>query len=58
MCVDIHPRHPHMLACGLHDGNVAVYNLHKMRLGGKIKDKEIHKTLTISSFFLPIEMMI
>ena len=52
MCVDIHPRHPHMLACGLHDGNVAVYNLHKMRLGGKIKDKEI------SSLFLSIEMTI
>ena len=27
MCVDIHPRHPHMVVAGLHDGNVAVYNL-------------------------------
>ncbi|TRY67482.1 hypothetical protein TCAL_05969 [Tigriopus californicus] len=27
MCVDIHPRHPHMLAAGLADGSVAVYNL-------------------------------
>ena len=34
MCVDIHPQHPHMVVCGLYDGNVAVYNLHKMRNGG------------------------
>ena len=34
MCVDMHPRHPHMLVCGLHDGNVSVYNLHTMRQGG------------------------
>ncbi len=27
--VDIHPGHPHMLAVGLSDGNVAVYNLQK-----------------------------
>jgi len=27
--VDIHPNHPHMLAAGLADGNVAVYNLQK-----------------------------
>lgn len=27
MCVDIHPKHPHMLAAGLADGSVAVYNL-------------------------------
>ena len=27
LCVDIHPGHPHMLAVGLSDGNVAVYNL-------------------------------
>ncbi len=27
MCVDIHPRHPHMLAAGMADGSVAVYNL-------------------------------
>ena len=25
--VDVHPDHPHMLAAGLADGNVAVYNL-------------------------------
>ena len=30
MCVDIHPNHPHMLAVGLSDGNVAVYNLQKL----------------------------
>lgn len=29
ICVDIHPAHPHMLAAGLADGNVAVYNLQK-----------------------------
>ena len=29
LCVDIHPNHPHMLAVGLSDGNVAVYNLQK-----------------------------
>ena len=29
ICVDIHPDHPHMLAAGLSDGNVAVYNLQK-----------------------------
>jgi hypothetical protein len=27
--IDIHPNHPHMLAVGLSDGNVAVYNLQK-----------------------------
>ena len=27
MCVDISPQHPHMVVTGLHDGNVAVYNL-------------------------------
>ena len=27
--VDIHPGHPHMLAVGMSDGNVAVYNLQK-----------------------------
>ena len=27
MCLDIHPDHPHMVAVGLYDGNVAVYNL-------------------------------
>ncbi len=27
MCVDVHPRHPHMLAAGMSDGSVAVYNL-------------------------------
>jgi len=27
--VDIHPHHPHMLAVGLSDGNVAVFNLQK-----------------------------
>ena len=25
--VDMHPQHPHMVLTGLHDGNVAVYNL-------------------------------
>ena len=29
LCVDIHPNHPHMMAVGLADGNVAVYNLQK-----------------------------
>ena len=29
ICVDIHSDHPHMLAAGLADGNVAVYNLQK-----------------------------
>ena len=28
-CVDIHSEHPHMLATGMADGNVAVYNLQK-----------------------------
>ena len=28
MSVDLHPAHPHMVVCGLYDGNVAVYNLH------------------------------
>ena len=27
MCVDMSPQHPHMLVTGLHDGNVAVFNL-------------------------------
>ena len=27
LCVDIHPYHPHMLAVGLSDGNVAIFNL-------------------------------
>ena len=27
MCVDIHPKHPHMILAGLVRGNVAVYNL-------------------------------
>ena len=27
MCVDMNPQHPHMVVTGLHDGNVAVYNL-------------------------------
>ena len=27
MAVDIHPSHPHMLAVGMADGTVAVYNL-------------------------------
>ncbi len=29
MCVDIHPNHSHMLAAGLADGSVAVYNLQR-----------------------------
>ena len=29
MAVDVHPKHPHMLAVALSDGNVAVYNLQK-----------------------------
>ena len=29
MCVDFNPFHPHMLAAGLHDGNIAIYNLQK-----------------------------
>ena len=32
MCLDINPKHPHMLVVGLADGNVAVYNL---QIGGK-----------------------
>ena len=31
MCVDIHPKHPHMLAVGLADGSVAVFNLQVRR---------------------------
>ena len=27
LCIDINPCHPHMLAVGLVDGNIAVYNL-------------------------------
>jgi hypothetical protein len=27
MAVDVHPKHPHMVAAGLADGSVAVYNL-------------------------------
>lgn len=27
MCLDIHPEHPHLLAVGLYDGLVCVYNL-------------------------------
>ena len=27
LCVDIHPGYPHILAVGLYDGNVAVYDL-------------------------------
>ena len=27
MCIDFHPRRPHMIAAGLVCGNVAVYNL-------------------------------
>ena len=29
MCLASHPAHPHMLAAGLHDGTVVVYNLHR-----------------------------
>ena len=29
MCVDFNPFHPHMLAAGLHDEHVAIYNLQK-----------------------------
>ena len=32
MCLDVNPKHPHMLVVGLADGNVAVYNL---QIGGK-----------------------
>ena len=27
LCLDIHPAHPHLLAVGLYDGSVCVYNL-------------------------------
>ena len=27
LCIDVNPYHPHMLAAGLLDGNVEVYNL-------------------------------
>lgn len=27
MCCDIHPKYPYLLAIGMYDGNVAVYNL-------------------------------
>ena len=30
MCVDIHSKHPHMLAAGLADGTVAVYNMQEI----------------------------
>ena len=29
LCLDVNPYHPHMLAVGLMNGNVAVYNLQK-----------------------------
>ena len=29
MAVDVHPKHPHMLAVALSDGNVGIYNLQK-----------------------------
>ncbi|KAJ3416508.1 cytoplasmic dynein with WD40 domain [Chytridiales sp. JEL 0842] len=29
MCIDFHPQHPSMIAVGLYDGNVLVYNLQK-----------------------------
>ena len=29
MCLDFHPKHAHMVAVGLHDGNVCVFNLQK-----------------------------
>ena len=32
MCLDVNPKHPHMIVVGLADGNVAVYNL---QIGGK-----------------------
>ena len=27
LCVDIHPDHPHLLAVGLYDGGVCVFNI-------------------------------
>ena len=30
MAVDVHPKHPHMLAVALSDGNIAIYNLQKV----------------------------
>ena len=32
MCLDVNPKHPHMIVVGRADGNVAVYNL---QIGGK-----------------------
>lgn len=29
MCLDIHNDHPHLMAVGFYDGNVAIYNLKK-----------------------------
>lgn len=29
MCLDFHSDHPHLLAVGFYDGNVAIYNLKK-----------------------------
>ena len=31
MSIDFNPDHPHMLAAGLHDGNIAIYNLQRDR---------------------------
>jgi len=31
MCVDFNPYHPHILAAGLHDGHIVIYNLQKDR---------------------------
>ena len=30
MAVDVHPKHPHMLAVALSDGNIGIYNLQKV----------------------------
>lgn len=27
MCVDVHPKYPYLVAIGMYDGNVAIYNL-------------------------------
>ena len=37
MCVDIHSKHPHMLAAGLADGTVAVYNMQEINKDPKSK---------------------
>ena len=42
MCVDIHSKHPHMLAAGLADGTVAVYNMQEILNNIKLQTQFIN----------------